>query len=66
MANYVQPDYRIPSAPGVTVQPHQAGATSGNPLSLSWPVPRYIDPVTVKDDPQGTIVAGKSGKGSPG
>jgi len=30
------------------------------------PPPHFIDPVTSKDDPQGTVVAGKSGKGGPG
>jgi len=67
MPNYTQPDFRIPAPnPAVTVQPHQPGAASGNPLGLIWPLPGFVEKLNARDDPQGTIKAGKSGKGGPG
>jgi hypothetical protein len=62
-ANYSQPDFRNPAAnPLVTVRPINL-----NYLAISAvPAAAYIQPVTAKDDPQGTITAGKSGKGGPG
>jgi hypothetical protein len=67
MPNYIQPDYRIPTAnPAVTVQPHVSGSPSGNPLNLTWPIARYVDPLTQQDDPSGNVRSGRSGKGSPG
>jgi len=44
MSNYVQPDYRTPVTPGVTIQPHQKGDAVGNPLALAWPVAAYSQP----------------------
>ena len=61
MSNYQQPDYRVPSAPGVTVQPHQFAAASGNPLALTWPLQVYVEKLSSADDPQGTIRGGRSG-----
>ncbi len=40
MGNYQQPDYRIPTSLG-TVQPHQPGAATGNPLAISS-IPKYV------------------------
>jgi len=54
MANYVQPDYRIPTS-SATVQPHPLGHPSGNPLKLTWPLPAFIEKLSDKDDPQRTI-----------
>jgi hypothetical protein len=67
--NYSQPNSAAPAPnPAVTIQPHPLGAASGHPLGLSSaPIPAYIQPnLSPKDDPQGTIRAGKSGKGSAG
>ena len=62
MANYIQPDFRTPTpTPLPTVQPHQAGAANGNPIALTWPIPRHVEKVSDKDDPQGSIRAGRSG-----
>jgi hypothetical protein len=67
MPNYIQPDYRIPTAnPAVTVQPHVSGSPSGNPLNLVSPLPRHVEKLSDKDDPSGNVRAGKSGKGSAG
>jgi hypothetical protein len=47
VSNYIQPDYRNPTPnPQVGVQPHQAGAASGNPLNLNAPVAVYVQPDT--------------------
>jgi hypothetical protein len=62
MGNYVQPDFRIPSAPGVTVQVEG----HNNPMGVVWPLPRYVENLSDKDDPQHTARNGKSGKGGPG
>lgn len=49
--NYVQPNTALP-----TVSSAVASYTVGsNVMSLTWPIPRYVDPVSAKDDPQGTI-----------
>jgi hypothetical protein len=65
--NYLQANSGSPAPQAqITVQPHQPGAANGNPLGLIWPLARYVDPVSVKDDPQGTVKASKSGKGSAG
>jgi hypothetical protein len=37
MANYVQPDYRVPAAPGVSVQVE----SERNPLNVSWPIAKF-------------------------
>ena len=67
MPNYIQPNTANPPPnPLVTVQPHPLGHPSGNPLQLTWPIPRHVEKLSDKDDPQGTARAGKSGKGSPG
>lgn len=61
MANYIQPDYRVPpNIAGVSVQPHQPGARSGNPLNLSAPVPAYVQPGTTNPAPI-TNLAGPMG-----
>jgi hypothetical protein len=44
--NYVQPDYRVPSA--VATSP-----TGANSLNLSWPIPQYVQPKSTKDLPNG-------------
>jgi hypothetical protein len=47
MSNYIQPNTGNPTPnPQVSVQPHQPGATSGNPLNLSAPVAVYVQPDT--------------------
>ena len=63
MSNYVQPDFRLPVISGVTVQ---VESKNNNPMKLTWPMAIYSQPIGVKDDPQGTIASGKSGKGGPG
>jgi hypothetical protein len=68
MGNYIQPGSPSTSGvsgneaanrainPAVTVMPHQPGSVSGNPLNLSWPLPRFIEPgLSVKDDPSGVL-----------
>ncbi len=68
MSNYIQPGSASTSGvmgvegqnrainPAVTVMPHLAGAVSGNPMNLSWPLPRFIEPgLSLRDDPAGTI-----------
>jgi hypothetical protein len=43
MANYQQPDYRIPVTPGVEVRPHPLGHRGGNPLGLdAASLPDYV------------------------
>jgi hypothetical protein len=59
---YIQPDFRNPVTPGVTVQVE----AKNNPMALVWPLPVYTEKLSAKDDPQGTIRAGKSGKAGPG
>jgi hypothetical protein len=50
-----QADYRTPIVnANVAVYP-----VGNNILSLSWPLPIYVNPVSAKDDPQGTIRAGR-------
>lgn len=41
MSNYIQPDFRIPATLG-TVQPHQPGSATGNPLNLTLPISKYV------------------------
>jgi hypothetical protein len=68
VSNYIQPGTASTSgvtgvaagnpAPNsaVTVQPHQPASANGNPLGLSWPLPRFIEPgLSVKDDPSGVL-----------
>jgi hypothetical protein len=62
MANYQQPDFRIPVTPGVEVRPHQLAAASGNPLGLAWPISVFAEKLSDKDDPHGTVRAGRSGR----
>jgi hypothetical protein len=70
VSNYIQPGSAATSGvtgvpagnpapnPAVTVMPHVAGSASGNPLNLTWPLPRYIEPgISGKDDPSGKIRA---------
>jgi hypothetical protein len=67
MPNYIQPNTGNPAPnPAVVVQPHQLASAGGNPMALTWPVPRHVEKLSDKDDPQGTGRAGKSGKGGPG
>jgi hypothetical protein len=40
MPNYVQPDFRVPSAPGVGVQLEN----HANYLNVTWPIPAYTQP----------------------
>ncbi len=64
MSNYQQPDYRVPSTPGVTVQVENAtqpGNTLANPLGVTWPLPVFTEKVSDKDDPQHSIRNGRSG-----
>src|SRR5260370_28761393 len=59
MSNYVQPDFRIPQTdPRVGVQVEN----QGNPIALTWPIPRHVEKLSDKDDPPGTIRAGRSGR----
>jgi hypothetical protein len=45
MPNYIQPNSGNPAPnPNVTVQPHQPGAVTGNPLSLTAPLPLFAQP----------------------
>ena len=68
MSNYIQPG--SPQTSGVmgfegqnrsislavTVMPHQAGTISGNPMTLSWPLPKFVEPgLSAKDDPSGVL-----------
>lgn len=64
MPNYVQPDFRIPVlSASVTV----FNVESEVPLIFGpTGVTFYVQPMLSKEDPQGTIRAGKSGKGSAG
>jgi hypothetical protein len=63
--NYVQPDFRNPTPnPSVGIQPHNS--LTKNPMALSWPIPPFVEKLSDKDDPQGNIRAGRSGKGGPG
>ncbi len=56
MANYIQPGTANPAPnPAVTVQPHQPATAGGNPMALSWPIPRHVEKLSDKDDPQRTI-----------
>jgi hypothetical protein len=65
--NHQQAGTQNPVAnPAITVQPHAASAPSGNPMALTSPLPIYTEKLSDKDDPAGTIRAGKSGKGSQG
>lgn len=62
MPNYIQPNAANPAVnPAVTVQPHAAGATNGNPLQILAPIPRHVEKLSIKDDPHGTYLAGRSG-----
>jgi hypothetical protein len=49
LANYQQPDYRVPVTPGVTVQVEG----KGGPMMLVYPLPHYTQPTSTKDVPNG-------------
>jgi hypothetical protein len=49
--NVVQPNTAAPPA-----NPQVASTPVGrNVLAIVWPLPRYVDPVSSKDDPNGVI-----------
>ena len=64
MPNYVQPDYRTPVTPGVSIQIEnttQPGAVLGNPLQLTTRT-YFVDPgIDDKLDPHHAMRSGKSG-----
>jgi hypothetical protein len=50
-----QNDYRAPVVNANVV----SYPIATNVLLLTWPLPIYVNPVSVKDDPQGTIRGGR-------
>jgi hypothetical protein len=57
MSSFIQPDYRTPVTPGVSVQVEN----QGNPLAVAWPLQIFVEKLSNKDDPQHTTRSGKSG-----
>ncbi len=65
MSNYVQPNVFNPVPNPLVGIPGIIPVLHGEALGLpATPLTRYIENVSAKDDPQGTIKTGKSGKGS--
>jgi len=52
-----QSDYRVPTTNSAVA----SYAIGGNVLNLSWPLPAFVEKLSVADDPQGSIRGGRSG-----
>jgi hypothetical protein len=58
MSNFVQPDYRIPTVP-IDAKGNALGTVSvivegiNNPLGITAPIVKYVQPKSVKDLPAG-------------
>jgi hypothetical protein len=62
MANYTQPDFRIPVSLGSVISVQSELSLIAGPTRPAV----YIQPMNTKEDPSGNIQNGKSGKGSAG